>query len=331
MMTEKTRHLDVISIGDANIDLIMRVPHHPNIDPKRDRDAAVRGQWYYLGPGGAAANVAVGMARLGNRVGFVGVIGDDDLGRTLRLSLSNTGIDISYLSSVPGYQTTLTSCFESSEGQAVHYSCLGPTRISGDCLEPEYLDKSRMLFLCGHIMTQNEETGGLLLEAMQEARRQGVIIAFDPGKFWLNMDLASCVYKAVHEADILLPNAYEAELLSGCSQPRDAGRALLDQGVRVVAVKLGEAGCIVCTQDEKIEMPGFKTEAKSRLGAGDSFNSGFLHGYLRRWPLKKMARFASASASLKIRYPGTQVGLPTEIEVEAFLAEHTLPCSKPSI
>ena len=324
MMTEKTRHLDVISIGDANIDLIMKVPHHPHIDPKGDRGAAVRGQWYYLGPGGAAANVAAGMARLGNRVGFVGVIGDDEMGRTLRLSLSNMGIDLCHLRSVSGYQTTLTSCFESSEGQAVYYSCLGATRILGACLEPEYLDRSRMLFLCGHIMTQNEETGGLLLKAMQEARKQGVIIAFDPGKFWLNMDLAPYVYKAVHEADILLPNAYEAELLSGCSQPRDGVRALLDQGVKVVAVKLGEAGCIVCTHDEEIEMPGFKTEAKSRLGAGDSFNSGFLHGYLRRWPLLKMARFANASASLKIRYPGTQVGLPTEIEVDAFLAERAL-------
>jgi 2-dehydro-3-deoxygluconokinase len=323
MMTEKARLLDIISIGDANIDLIMRVPHHPNIHPKGDRGAAVRGQWYYLGPGGVAANVAAGMARLGNRVGFIGVIGDDEMGRNLRLSLSNMGIDIRYLRSVSGYQTSLTSCFESSEGQAVHYSCPGPTRISEACLEPEYLDGSRMLFLCGHIMTQNEETGGLLLEAMQQARRQGVVIALDPGKFWLNMDLASYVHKAVHEADILLPNAYEAELLSGCSQTRDVSRALLDQGVKVVAVKLGEAGCIVCTHDEEIEMPGFKTEVKSRLGAGDSFNSGFLHGYLRRWPLMKMARFANASASLKIRYPGTQAGLPTESEVEAFLAERT--------
>jgi len=321
MTIERTRSLDIISIGDANIDLIMRVPHHPNIDPKGDRGAAVRGQWYYLGPGGVAANVAAGMARLGNRVGFIGAIGDDEMGKTLRLSLSNMGIDIRYLRSVSGRQTTLTTCFESSEGQAVHYACPGPTRIPEACLESKYLDESRMLFFCGHIMTQHEETGNLLLEAMQQARRQGATIAFDPGKFWLNMDLASYVRKAVHEADILLPNAYEAELLSGYPQTRDGCRAFLDKGVRVVAVKLGEAGCIVCTSDEEIEIPSFKTEVKSRLGAGDSFNSGFLHGYLRRWPLIKMARFANASASLKVRFPGTQAGLPTESEVESFLAE----------
>ena len=170
-------------------------------------------------------------------------------------------------------------------------------------------------------MTQNEKTGQLLLEAMRRARREGVIIALDPGKFWLNMDLAPYVHEAVHAADILMPNAYEAELLSGSSQPREGGRALLDKGVKVVAVKLGEAGCFVCTHDREMEVPGFKTEVTSRLGAGDSFNSGFLHGYLRGWPLLRIARFANASASLKIRYPGTQVGLPTESEIETFLAQ----------
>ena len=321
MMKEKKQPLDVIAIGDANIDLIMRVPHHPNTDPKSDRGTAVRGWWYTLGPGGAAANVAAGMARMGNRVGFIGVIGDDELGKTLRKNLSNCGIDISYLRTVPGYQTTLTSCFENREGQAVHYSCPGPTSISEACLDLDYLNGSRMLFLCGHIMTQNEKTGQLLLEVMRTAREEGITIALDPGKFWLNMDLAPYVHEAVHAADILLPNAYEAELLSGCPQPREGGKALLDKGIKVVAIKLGETGCFVCTHDEAMEVPSFKTEVSSHLGAGDSFNSGFLHGYLRDWPLLKSARFANASASLKVRYPGTQVGLPTEIEVETFLAK----------
>jgi sugar/nucleoside kinase (ribokinase family) len=62
---------------------------------------------------------------------------------------------------------------------------------------------------------------------------------------------------------------------------------------------------------------------RAYLGAGDAFNGGFLHGYLRYWPLDRMARFANATASLKVRYPGTQAGLPTEAEVESFLAEQT--------
>ena len=160
------------------------------------------------------------------------------------------------------------------------------------------------------------------MEALQKARRRGVSIAVDPSKFWLNPALTSYVHQAIAEADILLPNANEAELLTGCTSPLTAARALWAKGPQVVVIKLGEAGCVVCSPDEEIEMPAFKTEVRAYLGAGDAFNGGFLHGYLRRWPLKRMARFANATASLKLRHPGTQAGLPTETEVEAFLVEH---------
>jgi 2-dehydro-3-deoxygluconokinase len=315
--------LDVVSVGDANIDLLMSVPHHPKLDPSGDRGLGVRGSEYHLGPGGVAANLAAVMAQLGNRVGFIGVVGDDDLGRTLRQSLMARGIDVPYLRAISGHPTSLLCCFESGDGQSVFYSCPGPKRIPADCLAEEYLASARLLFLSGNMLTQDERTGRLLVEVLLKARRRGVIVAVDPSKFWLNPDLTSIVHLAITMADILLPNANEAELLTGCTSPLTAARALWPLGPQVVAIKLGEAGCVVCSPDEEIEMPAFRTEVRAYLGAGDAFNGGFLHGYLRRWPLERMARFANATASLKLCCPGTQAGLPTEAEVEAFLAEHT--------
>jgi 2-dehydro-3-deoxygluconokinase len=315
--------LDVISVGDANIDLLMSVPHHPDLDPSSDRGSGVRGSEYNLGPGGVAANVAAVTAQLGNRVGFIGVVGSDDLGRTLRQNLMGRGIDLRYLRAISGHPTSLLCCFESSDGQAVFYSCPGPRRIPADCLAEEYLASARLLFLSGNMLTQDERAGHLLVEALSKARRRGVIVAVDPSKFWLNPALISTVRLAITMADILLPNANEAELLTGCSSPLAAARALLAEGSQMVAIKLGEAGCVVCSPDGEIEMPAFETEVRAYLGAGDAFNGGFLHSYLRRWPLERMARFANATASLKLRYRGTQAGLPTETEVEAFLAEHT--------
>jgi sugar/nucleoside kinase (ribokinase family) len=313
--------LDVISVGDANIDLLMKVPHHPDLDPNGDREPGVRGSEYHLGPGGVAANMAAVMAQLGHRVGFTGVIGDDDLGRTLRQNLMARGIDLRYLRAIPGYLTSLLCCLEDQGGQAVFYSCPGPKRIPADCLAEEYLASARLLFIAGNMLTQDEMTGHLLVEALRKARRQGVTIAVDPSKFWLNLGLASYVRQAIAGADILLPNAKEAELLTGCASPLAAARALLAEGPRVVSIKLGEAGCVACSPEEEIEMPAFRTQVRAYLGAGDAFNGGFLHGYLRRWPLKRIARFANATASLKLRHPGTQAGLPTEAEVEAFLSE----------
>jgi sugar/nucleoside kinase (ribokinase family) len=315
--------LDVISVGDANIDLLMKVPHHPDLDPSGDRGSGVRGTEYHLGPGGVAANVAAVMAQFGNRVGFIGVVGDDDLGQTLRQNLATRGIDLHYLRAISDHQTSLLCCFESSDAQAVFYSCPGPRRIPADCLAEEYLASARLLFLSGNMLTQDEGTGRLLVETLRKVRQRDVIVAVDPSKFWLNPALVPYVHQAIAETDVLLPNANEAELLSGCALPLEAARALLAKGPQMVAIKLGEAGCVVCSPDEEIEMPAFKTDVRAYLGAGDAFNGGFLHSYLRRWPLKKIARFANATASLKLRYPGTQAGLPTETEVEAFLAEHT--------
>jgi 2-dehydro-3-deoxygluconokinase len=315
--------LDVVSVGDANIDLLMSVPYHPDLDPDGDRGSGVRGSQYHLGPGGVAANVVAVLAQLGNRVGFIGVVGDDDLGRTLRQNLMAWGIDLRYLRTIPGHRTSLLCCFESGGGQAVFYSCPGPRRIPADCLAEAYLASARLLFLSGNMLTQDEVTGRSVVEALLKARRRGVMVAVDPSKFWLNPALTSIVRQAIAGADVLLPNANEAELLTGCASPLAAARALLAEGPGVVAVKLGEAGCVVCSPEEEIEMPAFKTEVRAYLGAGDAFNGGFLHGYLRRWPLQRMARFANAAASLKLRHPGTQAGLPTEAEVEAFLAENT--------
>lgn len=315
--------LDVVSVGDANVDLLMRVPHHPDLNPSGDRGSGVRGSEYHLGPGGVAANVAAVMAQLGNRTGFIGVVGDDDLGQTLRQNLMARGIDVRYLQAVSGRPTSLLCCFESSDGQAVFYSCPGPRHIPADCLAEGYLASARLLFLSGNMLTQDEATGHLLVEALLKARQRGVLVAVDPSKFWLNPALTSIVRQAVAGADVLLPNANEAQFLTGCASPLAAARALLAAGPRLVAIKLGEAGCVACSPEEEIEMPAFKTQVRAYLGAGDAFNGGFLHGYLHRWPLQQMARFANATASLKLRHPGTQAGLPTEAEVKAFLAKHT--------
>jgi sugar/nucleoside kinase (ribokinase family) len=312
--------LDVISVGDANIDLLMNVPHHPDLGPSGDRGSGVRGSAYNLGPGGVAANVAAVMAQLGNRVGFVGVVGDDDLGETLRRSLTQRGIDLRHLRAIPDRPTSLLCCFEDATGQPVFYSCPGPRRILAGSLERGYLASARMLFLAGNMLTQDEVTGTRLLAALKAAREDGVIIALDPSKYWLNQELGASVRLAIAEAHILLPNSHEAELLTGCDSPGDAARALLKEGPELIALKLGGAGCVIRTAERELASPSYQTEPRAFLGAGDAFNGGFLHGYLRGWSLERMARFANATASLKLRTPGTQAGLPTEAEVLVFMA-----------
>ncbi|MFW6116475.1 MAG: carbohydrate kinase family protein [bacterium] len=316
------RSLDLISVGDANMDLLMTVPHHPDLESNGDRGSVVRGSRYHLGPGGVAANVAAAAARLGNRVGFVGVVGDDSLGQALRGSLASLGIDLRCLREAANCPTSLVCCFESKDGRQVHYSCPGPRSIPSGCLTAEYLASTELLFLPGNVLTQDEQTGRWLVETVETAGQQDVTVAVDPSKFWMNSELVPLVRRVVAASDILLPNGNEAELLTGFASPLAAARALLTEGPGVVAVKLGEAGCVVCSQEEELEVPAFAVRGQGHLGAGDAFNAGFLHGYLRDWSLERMARFANATASLKLRCLGSQAGLPTAAEVGALLVEH---------
>lgn len=313
--------LDVISVGDANMDLMMKVPFHPKPSIDQGQPAGVRGSEYHMGPGGVGANVASAMAQLGDRVGFIGVVGDDDLGQTLRQRLMVMGIDIRYLCMIASVSTSLLCFFESDDGKHLFYSCPGARHIPPDCFAEDFIASARLFFISGNILTQEETTAQAVLNAIRKAKESKVTIALDPSKYWLNLALDHFVHEAISLTDVLLPNSNEAHILTGCSSMKDAGHALLEKGPKVVAIKMGENGSMVISKDKEIEQPAFSTNVVSNLGAGDAFNGGFLHGYLRNWPNQQALRFANATASLKIRFRGAQAGLPSRTDVEAFLMD----------
>jgi 2-dehydro-3-deoxygluconokinase len=317
--TPKT--LDVLAVGDANMDVWMQVPHHPDLAGSGERGMGVRGDAYYFGAGGVAANVAMGVSRLGNKAGFVGAIGKDDLGDQFQSSLRSAGIDVGHLYIMEHGSTSLACIFEPTQGEFVFYVCPGSRYIPPEHLPDDYLASARMLFLPGHMLTQDEITCRTLLDALHKARQYHTQIVLDPAKYWLNPDLESFVFDAIAISDLILPNRSEAELLTGCGAPVDAAAALMDMGASNVAITLGAEGCLVASNEGIFACEGIKTEIKSALGAGDAFTSGFLHGCLKGWPMMETARFANATAALKIRTAGSQEGLPDASTVEAYLKE----------
>lgn len=315
--------LDLLSVGDANMDIWMKVPHHPDLAGSGERGMGVRGSSYYIGTGGVAANVAMGTARLGHSTGFVGAIGKDDMGDRFQTVLRSGGVDIEHIYTMNDEATSLACIFEPDEGEFVFYVYPGSRHIPREHLPEEYLASAKVLFLPGHMLTQDEVTCKTLLEAVQTARRNNTIIALDPSKYWLNPSLEAYVFDVIAMADLILPNRSEAELLTGCTDPAAAARDLRKKGANHVVITLGDEGCIVASEDGITKCPGYRTEVKSALGAGDAFTSGFLHGILLGRSISDCARFANASAALKMRSAGPQEGMPSIDEVEQFLSEQT--------
>jgi sugar/nucleoside kinase (ribokinase family) len=108
--------------------------------------------------------------------------------------------------------------------------------------------------------------------------------------------------------------------MTGCQEPQEAARALLDYGVKVVGLKMGAAGCLVMTQEgEAFQLPAFQVEAVDATGAGDAFVAGFMAGVRYGWPLEKTARLANAVGALCVTGMGASGGVRTLEETLEFM------------
>ena len=316
------RALDVLAVGDGNLDVWMRVPRHPDRHRGGVRGSGVVGEACQVGPGGAAANVAMGMARLGASAAFVGAIGDDAPGTRFAEGMRAGGVDTSHLHVMEGQATSLACMFETPDGEYTFYVCPGSRTIPSHCLAGDFVRSARLLYVTGHVLTEDESTCAAILDAMATARDAGVTVALDPGKFWLNPALESRVHEAVKHTDIILPNQEEAEQLTGRQAPRDAAADLLEAGVGIVSVTLGGRGCLAASEDRMVELPAFRVRTGSTVGAGDAYASGLLYSFLLKENLEEMAAFANAAAAIKIGTPGASEGMPGADEVRAFLREN---------
>lgn len=316
------RTIDVLSVGDANLDVWMRVPHHPDRRTGDVRGTGVVGNASHVGPGGAAANVAIGVARLGGRAGFVGAVGDDAPGVQFADRMRAGGVDVSHLHVMAGQPTSLACMFETSDGEYEFYVCPGPRTIPAHCLTRDFVRTARILYLTGHVLTEGESTCRNMLDAMAVARQSNCTVAFGPGKYWLNPALESRVHEALKHTDIIISNDLEAEQITGLKSLRDAVCKLLDAGIGTVAVTMGGRGSLLAAEDRMIEQPAYHTGTGSMVGAGDAFASGLLYSCLLRESLEEMAAFANAAAAIKIGTPGASEGMPGADEVRAFIREN---------
>jgi 2-dehydro-3-deoxygluconokinase len=312
--------LDAVVIGDANVDVILQVPEHPSASGIAGSSAAVRGHQLYVGSGGAAANTAMALAKLERRVGFVGVVGNDLFGNLIRQKQSDAGIDLSHLGVVNGATTGVVFRFEASDGRAVIYSSPGPPALDALLLNSDYISAARVLYISGNILTQTRAIGAAVRDLARTARRNGLAVVLDPGRFWLDLSLASYIEDLVVTAQVLLPNLYEAQLLTGEQESESIIQKFINKGAQWVVVKRGDAGCVAASSAESFYFDAYPVTVVSPFGAGDAFNAGVIHGLLKEWPLRETVKFATALAGLKVRQRGTQEGLPSEAEVLAFLS-----------
>jgi sugar/nucleoside kinase (ribokinase family) len=307
----------VIVVGDANVDLVIRLP-----DPKTDLMQPVP----QLFGGGSAANTAVALARLGVPTAFSGAVGDDGYGRYVHDDLKNEGIDSSRLITIADAFTPMVIAMIEPGGER-HIVVWPPERGADNLLKPDDIDHRQ---IAGAAWLH---TSGMCLRAspVREAVLHAMRIASDacvPVSLDLNLrlelwgwrdNIRETIERAIALADVVFGSAEEEIVPVARVAAVEAAAHIISGGARIVVARRGQEGALAASPGGTQHAPAFAVTPVDMLGAGDAFNGGFIAARLVGHTIAESLRWGNAVAALKITQSGAR-GLPFRAEVEALLA-----------
>jgi fructokinase len=280
-------------------------------------------------PGGAPANVAVGVAKLGIPSAFIGQVGDDPFGHFLEGVLRAEGVNTAGLRFSPAARTALAFVSLRADGERSFVFFRNPSAdmlMTPADVAADMIDAARV-FHYGSITTITEPSRSATRAAVQRARQAGAFISYDPNlrlSLWESADAARVgMIAGLDGAHLVKVSEEELDFLTGGNAVDPLWRA----DTRLIAVTRGAAGVSLFTRDgARVDAPGFAVNAVDTTGAGDGFVAGMLVGLLERAfaldaeSLAQIARFANAVGALTTTGKGAIPSLPTRAAVEAFLA-----------
>ena len=288
-------------------------------------------------PGGAPANVAVGLAKLGHTVGFVGKVGDESFGHFLADVLRENGVDISGLSFDSESRTMLAFVSLTDEGERDFMFYRHPSadmRLTPEDI-PENLIRQTSIFHYGSISLISEPCRSATYHALELARDANALISYDPNLrlgLWESEERAKQeILAGMRFADLVKINDDELEFLTGTRNFETGAKQLMTMGPKLIVITSGEKGSFYSTDTAAGHVPANALKAVDTTGAGDGFVAGLLSGLLAyaktgkatafpgKAALEACCRVANAVGALATTKRGAIPALPTREQVEAFL------------
>jgi 2-dehydro-3-deoxygluconokinase len=299
-------HPEIVTLGETMVLLLAE-----QVGPLREAASFSRHV------AGAEANVALGVCRLGHTAGWMGRVGDDEFGRAILYRLRGEGIDVTHARADAEAPTGLLVRERREVGPldvAYYRRGSAASRLSPEDLDEEYIRQARALHLTGITPALSSSCKATVFAAAEIARAAGVPVVLDPNlrlKLWSKEEARATLRDLARLADVLLPGADEAELLTGEADPEAAARALLELGPELVVVKVGARGCMAVTTAEVIVSPALPlARVVDPVGAGDAFAAGFHVGRLREFDLPRTLWLANRCGALAMSVPGDTEGFP---------------------
>ncbi len=304
---------DVTIAGELNLDLIFHgLPSE--LPPEREMLA----HRMTLTLGSSSAIVAHNLSALGIRVGFVSRIGDDPLGQIALDRLAAGGVDVSQVRKLTGEtKTGLTVILQRDTGRNIITYAGTIFDLKFEDLDLGYVADSRHFHFSSFYLQRGLHTR--VVELFQKVKASGLTISLDPNDdpddLWQG-DLM----KVLPYVDVFLPNAREARKITG-TEDLQIAMAHLAKLVPIVVVKVGKEGAIAQRGDERFTSPALKVNAVDAVGAGDSFDAGFLSQYLRGSDLATCLTVGNVAGALSTtRSGGTEAFRDADYRQQFFRA-----------
>lgn len=300
--------VDVLTVGEAMALLVADTPGPLAGVERFTRSCA-----------GAELNVAIGLRRLGWRVGYVSRVGADPFGEYLLGTLDAEGIDRQHVrvhALHPTGSMLKSRALDGADPQIAYFrrgsaaSTMGP-----EDLPQASLGSARCLHITGISLALSDSVLALVQAMVHEARSAGVRVSFDPNlrpRLWPSTQvMTDCINRMAALASVVMPGLQEGQLLTGLPTPQEIAAYYLDLGVPQVVVKLGPRGAYAATRHGHAWVPGFRVDrVVDTVGAGDGFAVGVLSGLLDGQSLEDAVLQGNAIGARVVQCVGDSEGLP---------------------
>ncbi|HUH97350.1 MAG TPA: carbohydrate kinase family protein [Anaerolineales bacterium] len=301
---------DILVAGEINPDLILSgnvLPEFGQVE--KLVDSAV------LAVGSSSAIFGCGAARLGLKVAFIGVCGRDLFGRFMLDAMQERGVDVSHVMLRAGEPTGISVILNRGSDRAIltHPGLIPELRASD--IPDGLLRQSRHLHVASYFLQTRLQAD--LPALFQRAHSLGLTTSldanYDPSEKWLGFD------GLLSTTNVFLANKMEALSITQADDVESAGRQLAGK-CELAAIKLGPDGALGCTVNEITRAPSLVVNVVDAVGAGDTFDAGFLYGYLKKWPLQRSLRLGCVCGALSTQKAGGTDGQPTVEEAMKYVS-----------
>lgn len=315
------RKFDVVPIGRAAIDF------NP-VDIHRTLAESTTFKKYL---GGSPANIAVGLARLGKKVGFIGKVSKDRFGEFIINYFKKEGIDTSQVYKAQNGESlglTFTEILSPTESSILMYrNDIADLSLEVTEIDEEYIKNVKAIVISGTALAKSPSREAVL-KALEYAKKHNTVVIFDidyRAYTWLNKDDIAVYYSIVGKSsDLIIGSREEFDLMQGLiaqeSSDEETAERWLSYGNKIVVIKHGKDGSTAYTADgKKYNIKPFPVKLLKSFGGGDAYASAFIYGLLEGWELIDCLEFGSASAAMLVASHSCSDAMPSADEVKAFI------------